>query len=407
MNIIYLSYDGMTDPLGQSQVLPYIGGLSKKGCHFTLVSCEKKEQYIINRSIIEDICTKNNIDWQPIFYTKNPPVLSTLLDIYKLDKKVKQLYKHNHFSLIHCRSYITALIGLSYKRKYSIPFLFDMRGFWADERIDGNIWNIHKLHYKWIFNFFKKKEKEFLTQADHTISLTHSGKSEIKNWNLANIAPIDVIPCCTDNQLFDKENINQARVNKLKSDLNIKEKDNVISYLGSTGTWYMLDEMLDFFAIFFAKNFNNKALFITQDNSRHILKIASTKGIDLSKIIIVSSKRIDVPSYLSICNASVFFIKPLFSKKASSATKMGEIMSLGIPVICNAIGDNNAIVSDVSPELLVKEFSSNEYGRVLDDIETLDNDIFREKISNKAAKYFSLENGVDKYYNIYKTIAVV
>jgi len=28
---LYLSYDGMTDPLGQSQVLPYIIGLQKKG----------------------------------------------------------------------------------------------------------------------------------------------------------------------------------------------------------------------------------------------------------------------------------------------------------------------------------------------------------------------------------------
>ena len=393
----------MTDPLGQSQVLPYIGGLSKKGCHFTLVSFEKKEQYIVNRSIIEDICTENNIVWLPIFYSKNPPIISTLWDIFKLNKKVKQLHKQKQFALIHCRSYITALIGLGFKLKHQVPFLFDMRGFWADERIDGNIWNIQKPHYKWIFNFFKKKEKDFLTQADHTISLTHSGKSEIKNWNLTNIAPIDVIPCCTDTQLFNKENLNQAQVNSLKSDLNITEKDNVISYLGSTGTWYMLDEMLDFFAVFFAKNLKNKALFITQDNSRPILEIAATKGIDLSKIIIVSSKRIDVPSYLSICNASVFFIKPLFSKKASSATKMGEIMSLEIPVICNIIGDNEAILKDVCPQLVTRNFSNEEYLRVLDELNYISQED-RTQIGNKAREYYSLEKGVSQYYKIYNSI---
>ena len=80
-------------------------------------------------------------------------------------------------------------------------------------------------------------------------------------------------------------------------------------------------------------------------------------------------------------------------------------MSLGIPVICNEIGDNKEILSNISPELMVKEFSSNEYSRVLYDLETLDNDIFRERISNKAKKYFSLENGVNKYYNVYKSIA--
>ncbi len=30
-HILYISYDGMTDPLGQSQVLPYLKGLAKKG----------------------------------------------------------------------------------------------------------------------------------------------------------------------------------------------------------------------------------------------------------------------------------------------------------------------------------------------------------------------------------------
>ena len=28
--ILYISYDGMTDPLGQSQVIPYLVGLVKK-----------------------------------------------------------------------------------------------------------------------------------------------------------------------------------------------------------------------------------------------------------------------------------------------------------------------------------------------------------------------------------------
>ena len=42
---LYLSYDGMTDPLGQSQVLPYIIGLQQKGIAFTLISFEKIERF--------------------------------------------------------------------------------------------------------------------------------------------------------------------------------------------------------------------------------------------------------------------------------------------------------------------------------------------------------------------------
>jgi hypothetical protein len=35
--VLYLSYDGMTDPLGQSQVIPYLKGLADAGHQITIV----------------------------------------------------------------------------------------------------------------------------------------------------------------------------------------------------------------------------------------------------------------------------------------------------------------------------------------------------------------------------------
>ena len=80
-HVLYLSYDGMTDPLGQSQVLPYIIGLSKVGYSFHLVSFEKPDRYNENRLTIEAICKENNIDWHPLKYTKRPPLLLSLIHI--------------------------------------------------------------------------------------------------------------------------------------------------------------------------------------------------------------------------------------------------------------------------------------------------------------------------------------
>jgi len=41
--VLYLSYDGMTDPLGGSQVLPYLVGLSKLGHRITLQILAQQE----------------------------------------------------------------------------------------------------------------------------------------------------------------------------------------------------------------------------------------------------------------------------------------------------------------------------------------------------------------------------
>src|SRR5688572_30836844 len=106
----------MTDPLGQSQVLPYLKGLSADA-EITLVSCEKKERLLQNKNSIEKIIANSGIPWLPLVYTKSPPVLSTLWDIFKMRAKIFELHKKNKFHIVHCRSYIASLLGLEMKKK--------------------------------------------------------------------------------------------------------------------------------------------------------------------------------------------------------------------------------------------------------------------------------------------------
>src|SRR5687768_13024004 len=96
-NILYLSYDGLTDPLGQSQILPYLIALSKKGYILTIISAEKRENFELRKELISKIVEENLISWYPLFYTKKPPVLSTLWDIKRMQRLALKLYKRHHF----------------------------------------------------------------------------------------------------------------------------------------------------------------------------------------------------------------------------------------------------------------------------------------------------------------------
>lgn len=79
-----------------------------------------------------------------------------------------------------------------------------MRGFWADERVDGGLWKLKNPIYSMIYRFFKQKEKDFLQYSDGIISLTNAAKTEMMRWNLpeVNAEKIDVIPCAADFDLF-------------------------------------------------------------------------------------------------------------------------------------------------------------------------------------------------------------
>ena len=404
--VLYLSYDGMTDPLGQSQVLPYLLGLSRNGYQFVLISFEKPERFERNKAAIEKICNENNIEWHPLIYTKTPPVFSTLKDIRALKSKIKELHPANGFDIVHCRSYITALAGLWMKRKWGVKFIFDMRGFWADERIDGGLWNLKNPLFKYVYRFFKKREKEFLLRADHTISLTGSAKKEIESRDKKKkFAPIEVIPCCADLELFDPAVITIAQTEQLKEQLNIKQGQKVISYIGSIGTWYLLSEMLDFFKAFLQECKDAVFLFITKDDRQMIEKAVREKKIPLSAVCIVAGERAQMPLLISASDYSLFFIKPSYSKKASSPTKQGEIMAMGIPVICNdKVGDTSAIVEKYHSGVVVKEFSEEAYKKAIQQL--LHTDFDKAAIRQGAEDFYSLERGVEKYNGVYEKIGV-
>ena len=166
----------------------------------------------------------------------------------------------------------------------------------------------------------------------------------------------------------------------------------------------MLDEMLDFFKCLQIKKPNAKFFFITKDDSQLILEKVKSKKIDVSNIKIQPSSREMMPSYIGVSNFSIFLILPVFSKKASSPTKMGEIMNLGIPIICNSgVGDVDEIMEKSMPELLVKEFSNKEYERVINLI-TNNYKPNQKTIIETSHSYYSLDKGVEKYKEVYKEI---
>lgn len=404
INCLYISYDGMTDPLGQSQVIPYLIGLTKKGYSFTLISCEKEEVFAKNKELIKSILDEHKIDWQPISYTKKPPILSTVFDVYRIKKLAFKLQQSKQFKIVHCRSYIAAMIGLQMKHTFQTKFIFDMRGFWADERVDGKLWNLKNPLYRMVYNYFKKKEKQFLENADYTISLTQNAKVEMLSWKHITNNPIkiQVIPCCADLDLFDKNNLEQQQITALKNELNIQENDYVLLYLGSIGTWYMLTEMMQFFAEFKKQEPSAKFLFVTKDEHERILKTAAYYNVK-DAIIIRAGNRNEIPALISICHYSIFFILPSYSKRASSPTKQGEIMAMGKPVICNShVGDTDFIVNNYNAGYVVKNVYEMDFS---EDVNfSLIKKYNPEQIIAGAKDYFSLENGVQKYAETYQSV---
>jgi len=401
--ILYISYDGMTDPLGQSQVLPYLTGLSRYGYEFTILSFEKKDRYKANRHTIENITGAAGIRWVPLSFTGKPPLISKFYDMVRMRQKAFSLQRKYKFDMVHCRSYLAADVGLSLKKKFGTKLFFDMRGFWADEKKDGGAWNLKSPLYRSVYRYYKKKEAEYLQHADFIISLTEAGKKEMTSWPAYNSSvSVGVIPCCADMKHFSLTD--PAQKVKSRELLKLPPDILVISYLGSIGSWYMLDEMLELFLAVKKEYKDAMFLFITHTDPKIIITAMTSHGIDAKDFMIVNASREQVPLYVKASDINISFIKPVYSKLSSSPTKMGEVLSMGIPVITNAgVGDVEYIMTTTRAGIAIKEFNEKSFTEVVRSIPGLLS-LDPATIRDKAGLFYDLEMGILKYKKAYDEV---
>lgn len=397
---LFISIDGMTDPLGQSQVIPYLAGLARQGYRVTILSCEKKDKFKTGEKIIKDQLSQAGIAWQYCFYSKKIPLLSQRGNLYRLKKLAVAYAKKNRGKFIaHCRSYLPALIGLHLKKKYGARFVFDMRGFWADERVEGGIWKLSNPMHKSAYRYFKRKEKELILAADHVITLTHAAKEILNTWFPQKKLKITVIPCCSDLEHFTIRGTPEKLA--IRKKLHLPSGAPVIGYLGSIGTWYMLNEMLDFFKELLKERPDSYLFFITQDDPDRILHAAAKRKIPQSHLLIKAAARAEVPQFISALSAGLFFIRPSFSKQGSSPTKMAELLACGLPVITNAgVGDCDKVILENKAGVVINDFSAEQYREAIDQLDAClsEEPAFYRQV---AQDHFSLESGVELYSSVY------
>lgn len=401
-NVLFICIDGLTDPLGQSQILPYYAGLSQKGYRITILSAEKEDKLQEGFGVIKEKTKAAGIEWIYIKYKQNPPFISTLINYANLKKKAMLANKKISFDIVHCRSIISAILGHRLQKKFGLKFIFDMRGFWADERVDGKLWDLRNPLYKLAYRFFKKWEKRLFAEADYIISLTENAKRYILA-HFRSKGKIQVIPCAADLKHFDYNNINSEKLEELRQELKLKNEDYVLSYIGSLGTRYRLVDMLRFFKLFKSNVPNAKFLIVTKSDTEQINHLCEMHGIDKKDIVISSSSYQEIPNYIALSKLSIFFIITSFSGMAVSPTKQAEVMGMGIPIIANTgLGDTDNIIRESNAGILLEEFTDEAFENC---IKQLNQSNFNaDHIRNEAIKRFSLQIAIEKYQEVYQNL---
>jgi glycosyltransferase involved in cell wall biosynthesis len=332
------------------------------------------------------------IGWTPLAYHKSPSATATAYDVAVGTVVALLLVQRIKIKIVHARSYVPALVALAVKRLTGVKFLFDMRGFWADERVDGGLWPKNGRLYR----MAKDLERHFLEAADHVVTLTNAGAREIARFPylIDRMPPLSLIPTCADLNLF--------RPGPGRDDSVF-----TIGYVGSVGTWYLFDETLAFFRVIAERRPDARLLVVNRNEHEAIRAAVRKAGIEPSRVEVAAALHREVPRYIARMHVGAAIIRPSYSKIASAPTKLAEYLGCGAPCVGNVgVGDMEEILEGKCVGVALREFTSAEHNRAADRLFALLGDPHvRQRCVQTARESFSLETGVDAYRNIYLSLA--
>ena len=403
--VLFISYNGMLEPLGQTQVLPYLRELAKRGLKFTLLSFEKDKAFStegkrhcaeLKRELLQQ-----GIEWHWLRYHQRPSLPATVYDVLEGIRYASRLVQQNKIELVHARSYIPATIALALKRRFGTKMIFDVRGLMAEEYVDAKHWPKGGLRYR----VTKATERQLFAATDAVVTLTGRIWPIIKEWEglKGRDVPHEVIPCCVDLSLFKFNEQERARV---RSELGLGDRFTLV-YSGSLDGWYLTEEMADFFANVVKKRSDAHLVWLTTGSRERVRQLMSARGISEDNFSVRAVAPKDMPSYLAAGDVGLSFIKRCFSKLASSPTKNGEYLACGLPIVINSgIGDSDDLVHQSEAGILIDDFSEQEFETDWPAIQQLVNDPnIKAKARVTAERVFDLNTvGAERYARLYQAL---
>jgi len=374
--VVYVSYDGATEPLGRSQVLAYLVRLAPS-CDITLISFEKGRD---GRAEIANLLGRAGIRWVPRRYHRRPPVLSTLWDVLVGASAVRRACRSSGAEIVHVRSYVPALIALlaAWPRGRRWRLLFDIRGFWADERVLAGAWSERSV----LFRVAKRRERRFFAEADAVVTLTEASVSQVRRWIEPRQVPVRVIPTCADIERF--------------GDAEPRDDGPRAVWCGSLGTFYRFN-----LAVRFVDALKIPLLVLTRQVDAASAQLGDCEA-EVRQVAHEAIAKELHPGDIGLC----FYADGHLANLGRAPTRIAEYLAAGMALaITPGIGDLDAIVD--RHNLGVRIEDESDAGLKLAATKALalaaDPDV-RARGPRLAAERYSVDDGVAAYLDLYRQL---
>ncbi len=381
------------------------------GLRSAVVSFERPENLAKEeRTTLMKELASRGVAWTPLARRRGPRALAATRNLLRGVLVSLELSRRAPPSLVHARGYIAGLIGLAVRSVTGARLLFEMRGFWPEERVELGRFRSQGS----FFRLSKRCEQALLRLADHIVVPTESAKAALRDREASarlqstrvEEKPISVIPCCVDLERFRPrpKDFDLARRYGLADKL-------VIGNIGAFNRRYLAAQMFRFAFHVKAHCPEMRFVYLTPANPSLVRAAARSAGLEEEDLLVLEVPPSEVPRWLTLFRLGVFFLQPTHAAKGSSFTKLGEFLGCGVPIATNTgVGDLDQLLGSGRTGLLLPGLTDRDLAaHARKALAFLEGDQVPEELRDScratALRNFSLEEGARRYHAVYASFA--
>jgi hypothetical protein len=396
--VLYLTLDGVLEPIGYSQVARSVGGLAQRGWRYTLLSLERRSDLRdqTRRQRIANELSEVGVRWIPLEYAEGGRPWHVSRNLAVASAAVLRIVRQERIELIHARSYLPGTLALALHRAMQIRYLFDFRGYWLDERVEAG----RRFTNSRVLQTARVLERALFNQAAAVVSLTQLAVDDLAEGRTAPRRvdqPLCVIPTCVDYDVF---NIRDQQLHTaIPADIAARLAGKlVIGYVGAINASYWTHESITLFERIRRRRPDAHLLCLTRQGEAMRQALAQQQ-VPASAFTIATASQDEMPHWLPWIRWGFLMLRESFAKRASMPTKLAEFFAAGVRPIhygCNReVGD---WVARCGSGHSLRALDEQEFTHAAEIVAntTYDLEVLR-RARDRAEPHFSLRSGLDRY----------
>lgn len=391
--LTHISIDGLSTPLGRSQVLAVSERLRAAGWTCTVLSLEPEPEDRADFEALERRVASGGIRWlhRPYIHGR----LGTVKNVMSVAAMVRRM--KGETDIFHCRSYFGAFFPAASSMFGRAPYVFDTRGYWVDEKIESGRWFQDRASR----SIARQVERQLYERASGIVCLTELATEDVRSGRFGRRHPEALsicIPTCADYEKFTMEKGDPPH--------RFLRDGPIVAYVGSLNPSYEYRKSLELAVRVLQRIPRAKFLALTSQIS-DMTSLTDELSIPQERRLITSVGHEEVHQWLPWIDFGLtLLVAPNQAKRASMPTKLGEFFATGVsPISHGANREVDEWIRRAGSGFVLDDLSAASLDQALEfvakgppDSESL------SRARRVAEPHFSLESGVARYDSLFQGV---